>query len=243
MTTLKMSNMKKSIIIWIILGILAAVLLFLPAFSQTKPSEPQNFNLGLVSDLVKIKCLAENKLTIILALTDTSNGRDVSKEFLAKRLEALEKYNIARMQVDRVLLQLTLDLTLRNRVGLVRKTNRFFRKNTLFTCEVKGRNLKKKYAKALKIIQIDVNEFINFDFPKEGHKIFVRSRKETNSLVDPAAVTEYAGILETLSSVIGEQLERNGKKTEKVIELLNELRWKSPEDLISPKKEKKEEKE
>jgi hypothetical protein len=33
MTSLKMSTMKKSIIIWIILGILAAVLLFMPAFS------------------------------------------------------------------------------------------------------------------------------------------------------------------------------------------------------------------
>lgn len=32
-TSLKMSTMKKSIIIWIILGILAAVLLFMPAFS------------------------------------------------------------------------------------------------------------------------------------------------------------------------------------------------------------------
>jgi hypothetical protein len=42
--------MKRSIIIWIILGILAAILLFLPAFSQT--IEPK---LGLVSQLFEMK--------------------------------------------------------------------------------------------------------------------------------------------------------------------------------------------
>ena len=244
--------MKKSIIIWILLGILAAILLFMPAFSQNIPPTKATFKLGLVSDLVKIKSQSENKMARILALTDTTNGRKVTKELLAKRVEAIDAYNVARMQVDRVIIQLTMDLTLRNRVGIVRRINRFYRKNSMFSEKISSMCLKKKYTNALKLIQGDVNYFLNTGFLGEKPEIVIDRKKgkewllvnkESSQAVNTEISPEVAGgILETLSTIVGEQIERNGKKTDKTIAILNELRWKSPDDIGTAKKEEKKEK-
>ncbi len=156
-----MSNMKKSIIIWILLGILAAVLLFMPAFSQNKEK-----GLGLVSQLVEIKHKAENKMSRILADTtyliltaaeasriesEFSSVADIPKreklinetrskirkerilERTKKVNEIVADYNMARTAVDQLLLQLCMDLQMKSRPGIFRRLNRFFRTNNLDT--------------------------------------------------------------------------------------------------------------
>ncbi len=179
---------------------------------QTTGKEKEIINLGLVSQLVEIKYVSEIFSSKIVA--DTSMTK-LQKE------TALANYNEERMQSDRIICQLTADMIENNSIRIYRRLNKFYSNHTLSeTKDAESYIL--KYVTAINDLY---NCYItNIKPDKEKLKI---------ELITAATVISAANLSWTIIKGIND---KQGKKVDGVIEVLNNLRLNAPPEILKVKK-------
>ena len=174
--------------------------------------EKELINLGLVSQLVEIKYVSEIFSSKIIA--DTSMTK-LQKE------NALANYNEERMQTDRIICQLTADMIENNSIRIYRRLNKFYSNHTLSeTADAEPIIL--KYVVAFNDLY---NCYItNIKPDKEKLKI---------ELITAATVISAANLGWTIIKGIND---KQGKKVDGVIEVLDNLRLNPPPESVKGKK-------
>ena len=168
-------------------------------------------NLGPVSQLVEIKYNSEACFSKIA--TDPA----VAKQ---RRDSALINYNEIRVLTDRIIYQLSADMRSKNSVKAYKKLSNYYKTHDLG--EAEGENVFiESYVLAFKDLHIIYKKFVYPDQPGV-----------TKGLITPAIVLS---IIDTGWTITKNIKDMRGKKVDGIIELLNNLRLNSPQELIKGK--------
>ena len=195
--------MKKFLFIFILIG---------GSAFKCHATDKDPVNLGLVSQLVEIKYITEAYLSKIVADSDKSS---------AQKDSALIRYNDVRIQVDRIIFQLTADMVANNSVKIYRRLNGYYAKHRLSETEGAGGAVL-MYAMAFRDLHGSYQTNI---FPgKPGLRA---------ELISASTILSVASTGWTILKGIREQ---RGKKVDGIVELLNNLRLNPPAELLKGKK-------
>ena len=179
---------------------------------KSNAAAPDLVNLGLVSQLVEIKYVSEAWLSRVVA--------DTAKTKYPKD-SALVNYNDVRIQLDRIIYQMTADMVECNSVKIYRRLNRYYEKHTLSETESAGGAVL-PYVLAFNDLQNSFKTTIN---PDRGAL-----------RVDIISAATMLSIVNTGWTVLKGIKEQRGKKVDGVVDILNNLRLNAPGDLSKGKK-------
>ena len=195
--------MKKLLVVCCLVGVLSL---------KSNAAAPSLVNLGLVSQLVEVKYISEAWLSRVVS--DTARAK-------VPRDSALIYYNDVRIQLDRIIFQLTADMVERNSVKVYHRLNTYFTDHRFSESEDAPRSVL-LYVLALKDLQKSFKSNINPD------KHDLRSE-----LLSAATILS---IVNTGWTVLKGIKEQRGKKVDGIVELLNNLRLNAAGDLSKIKK-------
>jgi len=168
-------------------------------------------NLGLVSRLVEIKYNSEACFAKIT--TDPASTK-------LRKDSALANYNELRVRIDRIIYQLGADLRSKNSVRTYKKLGNYYKTHDLG--ETEGVNgFIESYVLAFKDLEHAYRRYLNPD-----------QTGVTKGFITPAIVLS---IVDTGWTITKNIKDMRGKKVDGIIELLNNLRLNSPQELIKGK--------
>lgn len=157
-------------------------------------------NLGMISQLVEIKYSSEAYLSHVL------EDGSISDE---EKLTALRNYNEVRIQIDRIIYQLSADMRTNNSIKTYKRLNKYYRSHK-FSDSVDVKKCYENYAYALAKAYGTYKEKINPD-----KKSFI----EIDSVL---ALAEFGW------TIIKDIHEMRGNKVDGIVEILNNLRLNPP---------------
>ena len=195
--------MKKRLVLFCLVGALCL---------KSNAAAPDLVNLGLVSQLVEIKYVSEAWLSRVVA--DTAKTK-------CPKDSALVFYNDVRIQLDRIIYQMTADMVERNSVKIYRQLNRYYTKHPLSETNGAGGAVL-PYVLALSDLHNSFKTTINPD----------RGAFRTEFL----SAATMLSIVNTGWTVLKGIKEQRGKKVDGIVEILNNLRLNAPGDLLKGKK-------
>ena len=165
-------------------------------------------NLGLVSRLVEIKYNSEACFSKITA--NPANSK-------LKKDSANANYNEIRVRIDRIIYQLSADMRYSNSVKIYKRLNKYYQTHDFGESgTVKG--FIEPYILAFKDLDLTCRKYLNSEQPGA-----------TKGIITTAAALS---IIETGWTIAKNIRDMQGKKVDGVIELLNNLRLNSPQELL-----------
>lgn len=168
-------------------------------------------NLGLVSQLVEIKYNSEAFLSKIIG--DAANPK-------LRKDSAVANYNEIRVRIDRIIYQLCADMRGSNSVKTYKRLSKYYKGHTLGEAEVTNGSIE-PYVLAFKDLYLTYTKSVNPD--QQG---------ATKGIISTAALLS---IVETGWTISKNIRDMRGKKVDGVIELLNNLRLNSPQEVAKGK--------
>ena len=199
----KLRTMKKSLIFFCLISLLCL---------KANAAATDLVNLGLVSQLVEVKYISEAWLSKAIA--------DTAKTKLSKD-SAVIYYNDVRIQLDRIIFQLTADMVEHNSVRIYHRLNTYFTTHRFAEHEGAAQSVL-PYVRAFNDLQHSFKTTINPD-----------KRELKAELLSAATMLSVVSTSWTILKGIREQ---RGKKVDGIVELLNNLRLNSAADLSKARK-------
>ena len=164
-------------------------------------------NLGMVSQLVEIKYHSEAFLSGVLGDAATPKSQKDT---------AIARYNEIRVQLDRIIYQLCADMRMGNSVRSYNRLNRYYRLHEMGEGEGTG-----PYILAFKDLYLTYRR-----------SVYREQQGDTKGMITAAALVP---IIDTGWTIIKNIRDMSGKKVDGVIELLNNLRLNSPQEVAKGK--------
>jgi len=171
------------------------------SFSQDYLAESKK--LGLVSYLTTVKSISEYKLISIASNDQYKIQKDKASEFRSQ-------YNMIRLSVERLINQLSADMTQKNRLKLYKVLDKY----------IKGeiKDVPSKYV-AYKTLLTEVNTLTETFMLK------------TYSSMAGASLEEITGALELVHTAITDARDFREKKIQSIIQIVEKTRLESVKDL------------
>ena len=195
--------MKKLLVVCCLVGVLCL---------KSNAAAPNLVNLGLVSQLVEVKYISEAWLAKVVS--DTARAK-------VPRDSALMYYNDIRIQLDRIICQLTADMVEHNSVRIYRRLNTFYSRHRFSDTSGAAQSVL-PYILAFNDLQNSFKSAINPDKSEQRFELLTSAT--------------ILSIVNTGWTVLKGIKEQRGKKVDGIVELLNNLRLNAAGDLSKIKK-------
>lgn len=169
--------------------------------------------LGLVSYLITIKTVSEQKMISLAQDPQYSTKKDEARQFRAE-------YNMIKLYVDQVISQLSVDMIEKNKLKKYKKVNKCLKDNS--------------YSNSISAYQ---NVLVTID-----KMVIAFSEKDFSSKAAIPPLEEIVGALELVHATITDARDFREKKISNIITLLKDLKLQSVKDLTEEKEKKEEDK-